>query len=331
VRVLSDQPPTLLFFTAVILTSWYAGLRAGLLASVLSMTALDFFFIPPLHSLEMEVLDLVDVATFAGATFLVSSLQTRWRRTHRKLVEAEQEMQWARNIQQQLIPTRAPPCDGLDIAGVCLPTSATGGDFFDYIPIAGDSLGIVVGDFSGHGLGPALGMALVHAYLRGLAVTQTRPDEILTRANELVCRDIEDGWFATVFLARLVPSTRSLTYAGAGHEAYLLDDFGQVETLKSTGIPLGILAEGRILSGRELTLQPGQILLLISDGILESMSPSDDRFGLTRTMDVVRRNRELPAREIADALCLAAQDHARPARPQDDMTVVVVKVGLPTG
>ena len=78
-----------------------------------------------------------------------------------------------------------PPYDGFDIAGVCLPASSTGGDFFDYIPIAGDSLGIVVGDISGHGLGSALGMALVHAYLRGLALTQTGPDEILTRANEM--------------------------------------------------------------------------------------------------------------------------------------------------
>ena len=325
VQPLREQPPTLLFFTAVILTSWYAGTRAGLLASVLSIVALDFFLVEPLYSLQIEVLDLVDFAAFAGATWLISTLQARWRRTHRSLVEVEQETQLARQIQQRLFPASPPSCQGFDIAGVCLPASATGGDFFDYIPVAGNSLGIVVGDVSGHGLGPALGMALVHAYLRALALTQTRPDEILTRANQIVCEETENGWFATVFLASLVAPSRSLTYAGAGHEAYLLDESGEVTVLPSTGMPLGISRDEEVASGVERILQPGQILLLVSDGILESASPDNEMFGLTRLVELVHKGRDQPAREIAETLCRAAQSHAQPAAQTDDMTVVVIK------
>ncbi|MCY2996159.1 MAG: SpoIIE family protein phosphatase [Planctomycetota bacterium] len=325
VQPLREQPPTLLFFTAVILTSWYAGTRAGLLASVLSIAALDFFFVAPLYSMQIEVLDLVDFAAFAGATWLISTLQARWRRTHRSLVEVEQEMQLARQIQQRMFPASPPSCQGFDIAGVCLPASATGGDFFDYIPVAGNSLGIVVGDVSGHGLGPALGMALVHAYLRALALTQTRPDEILTRANQIVCEETENGWFATVFLASLVAPSRSLTYAAAGHEAYLLDESGEVTVLPATGMPLGISRDEEIASGVERILQPGQILLLVSDGILESASPDTEMFGLMRLVELVHKGRGQPAREIAEALCRAAQTHAQPAAQTDDMTVVVIK------
>jgi hypothetical protein len=327
VKPLQEQPPTLLFFAAVILTSWYAGMRAGLLASLLSIITLDYFFVAPLYSLEFELLDLVDLFTFAGAAWLISTLQARWRSAHRALVAVEQEMELARRIQQRLFPTSSPALPGWDIAGVCHPANATGGDFFDYFPMAPSTLGIVVGDVSGHGLGPALVTALLHAYLRTLARTQSRPDEILTHANRLLCEDMHSGLFATVVFACLDPESRRWSYAGAGHEAYLLDVSGEMTRLPSSGLPLGISPAEDVAGGGERTLQPGQVVLLISDGILESASPDNEMFGLARAVDLVRRHRAHSAQEIAELLCRAAQSHAHPGPQTDDMTVVVIKVG----
>jgi hypothetical protein len=170
-----EQPPTILFFAAVILSSWYGGLIAGLVASILSMLALDYFFVEPFYALRIELLGLVDFVAFAGATWLISTLQARWRNTHRTLVTLEQELALARRIQQRLFPADDPSEPGLDVAGVCYPAGSTGGDLFDYVPMADGRLGFVVGDVCGHGFGPALVMALVHAYLRALALTPADP------------------------------------------------------------------------------------------------------------------------------------------------------------
>lgn len=326
IPALREQPPTLLFFAAVVLTSWYGDLRSGLFASLLAMLALEYFFVEPLYSLRLESLDLVDFCAFAGVTWLVSTLQTRWRRVQAKLIEVDQELQLARQIQQRLFPAAAPATPGCEIAGICRPASATGGDFFDYLPMPREALGVVVGDVSGHGLGPALVMALLHAYLRTLARTHNTPDEILTQANRLACDDMEAGQFATVLLVCLEPQSRRLTYAGAGHEGYLVDAHGEVTRLASTGLPLGIVADEEIACGPVWTLEPGQIVLLISDGILEAPSAHQELFGLERTIRVVQQQRERPAREIAEALCDAALAYSRPAPPTDDMTVVVIKV-----
>jgi phosphoserine phosphatase RsbU/P len=187
-------------------------------------------------------------------------------------------------------------------------------------------LGVVIGDVCGHGLGPALGMALVHAYLRALAQTLDTPGEILCQANRNVCQEMESGWFATVSLCQLDPQTRSLMYAGAGHESYLFDTSGEVTALRASGLPLGIDADKAITGSPAIELQAGQLVLLLSDGITESESTDGNPFGLAGATDVVRAHRHESAREIVTALCQAAQHHARPASQTDDITAVVIKV-----
>ncbi|MBI3862529.1 MAG: SpoIIE family protein phosphatase, partial [Planctomycetia bacterium] len=240
VKPLHQQPPTLLFFTAVVLTGWYAGIAAGIVASLLSIAALDYYFVRILSTGQMELLDLIDFAAFAGVGCLASIAQDRWRQAHRSLVEVEDEISVARRIQSRLFPSSAPSAPGFEIAGTCIPASATGGDFYDYIRMPGGALGISIGDVSSHGLGPALVMALIRAYLRALALTQADPGIVLTEANQILCDDLEDGRFATVLLCALDPQRHSLSYASAGHEGCVIDDSGVVATLTSTGLPLGI-------------------------------------------------------------------------------------------
>ena len=121
----------------------------------------------------------------------------------------------ARQIQQGLYPKAAPTLAGCEIDGAAFPANATGGDYFDYFTLQDGSAGIVVGDASGHGVGPALLSAATRSYLRALALTHSDVGTILSRANNVLSGDISEGHFVTVFLARLDPCSRVLTYASA--------------------------------------------------------------------------------------------------------------------
>jgi sigma-B regulation protein RsbU (phosphoserine phosphatase) len=326
VEPLHQQPPTLLFFMAVVVTGWYAGIAAGIAASFISILALDWFFVKSISTGLTEWLDIIDFVAFAGVGCLASIVEDRWRTAHRSLIEVEDEIAVARQIQLRLFPSDAPAAPGFDIAGSCVPASATGGDFYDYIPMPGGRLGISVGDVSSHGLGPALVMALIRAYLRALALTQSDPGTVLSEANQILCDDLEDGRFATVILCALDPETRNLDYCGAGHEGYVLDETGVVATLNSTGLPLGIDSSRPSRCGATVNLRPGQIVLLMSDGIVETASVAREQLGLNRAAEVVARNRTKPAAEIVAAILEAARSFRTPLPQADDMTAVVVKI-----
>ncbi len=332
IQPLRDQPPTILFFAAVVLTSWYAGEQAGLVATVLSIAALDFLFVSPIYSFHLQLLNnSVNLLTFAGATWLVSILQNRWRRTHRTLVTVEYDLQIARRIQQRFFPSRAPELPGIELGGACFPAAATGGDFYDYMPVSNGCVGIAIGDVTGHGVGPALVMALIRAYLRALSLTHTDPGEILTEANRLVYDDTSEECFATAFLGHVDPRTNTLRYAAAGHQAYLLENSGDVTTLPSTGLPLAVEVDSRIVCGAVTKFRPGQILLLLSDGIAETISPDGNVFGRTRAIEIVHAHRTQPAQKIVEALYRAASEFKGNADQEDDMTIVIVKAALADG
>src|SRR5882672_9710414 len=143
----------------------------------------------------------------------------------RELRENQEQFRVARDIQQRLFPKSAPACPGFDIAGASFPAEATGGDYFDYLPMLHDRLGVVVGDVTGHGIGPALLMAETRAYLRILARNREDVGEILTRANGILAEDVGSERFITLFLGRIDPKNRGFVYASAGHPAgYVLNE-----------------------------------------------------------------------------------------------------------
>jgi sigma-B regulation protein RsbU (phosphoserine phosphatase) len=127
------------------------------------------------------------------------------------------EFSLARTIQQGLLPKAPPVLPGLEIAGASNPAQETGGDYFDFIPMADGHWGIVIGDVSGHGIGAALLVADTRAYLRAFALANTNPGQILDSVNERLVEDVTADCFVTLFLGRLHPLTRSLVYSNAGH------------------------------------------------------------------------------------------------------------------
>lgn len=244
----------------------------------------------------------------------------------RALRASEAKLRVAREVQQRLFPTDSPRAPGFDIAGASLPADATGGDYYDFIPMLGDRLGIVIGDVSGHGVGPAFLMAETRACLRSLALLQDDPAAILEGANRILSQDTDDFHFVTLLLARLDAAASNLIYASAGHACYLLDPDGRVQVMDSISMPLGVDPAATFPCSSCIPLSPGQLVLLLTDGIFEAASPAGELFGMQRVFDVIRRGRSGSAKEIVDQLQAAACDFCCGRPQQDDITAVVVKV-----
>lgn len=253
---------------------------------------------------------------------------TARKKTERELRENQEQLQVAREIQQRLFPKNAPGVEGFDIAGVSYPAEETGGDYFDYLPMMNGNVGVIVGDVTGHGIGPALLMAETRAYLRSLAANREDIGEILTTANRILAEDIGEERYVTLFLGRIEPKTRTFAYASAGHPTgYILSGSGEIKTLlKRTAVPLGINPTAKYNGAVQVPLQSGDVVLLLTDGIEETMAPDESFFGIERTLNVVRQCRDKSAKEILDDLYRAVRDFSQHTPQLDDVTAIVIKV-----
>ncbi|MBN2475499.1 MAG: SpoIIE family protein phosphatase [Pirellulales bacterium] len=262
---------------------------------------------------------------------LVRSIRYAIERGRRHYAEealrnTSEEFRAAQEIQQRLFPAGSPSVNGFDIAGALYPAKATAGDYFDYIPMNDGCIGIVVGDVSGHGVGPAILMSETRACLRTLAQSFSDVGDILTRANRVLAADMGDFHFITLAMARLDPGTRMLVYASCGQRGYLLDSDHGVKTLDSTSLPLGVERDSVVPASPPLTLQSGQLVTFFTDGVFEAESPGKVRFGAERALQVIDSERDKPARAIIDALYQEISGFSRHLPQRDDITMVVVKV-----
>lgn len=250
------------------------------------------------------------------------------KRAEREIRESQEQFRVAREIQQRLFPKAPPAIPGFDIAGATFPAEATGGDYFDYLPMLNDRWGIIVADVTGHGVGPALLMAETRAYLRVLTGRREDVGEILTRANSVLAEDVGSERYVTLFLARLDPCERALVYASAGHPpAYIFDASGNVKhTLKRTGIPLGPQPDTKYIPSPDIKLESGDLLLALTDGIEEAAAADDSMFGMQRIFDVVRAHQSRPAQQIVHALYTASREFSKGVPQTDDVTAIVIKV-----
>lgn len=243
------------------------------------------------------------------------------------LLLKETELRIARKIQQGLVSKAPPALAGFDIAGASYSAVETGGDYFDFFPLLDSCQGIVVADASGHGLGPALLITETRAYVRAFALTSEDIGRIVALVNRRLAEDVGDN-FVTLFFARLDPRTRSFVYTSAGHPGgCILDSSGTAKAfLKSTAPPLGIVPDGDFPIAPGITLQPGDVVLLLTDGVVEARAPDGIPFGLQRAIDVVRVYQSDAAAQIVDNLYHAVRAFSHNDSQVDDITAVVIKV-----
>jgi phosphoserine phosphatase RsbU/P len=252
----------------------------------------------------------------------------RSRRYHAEeaLRDTSEEFRAAGEIQQRLFPLHPPKLDGFELAGALYPAKATAGDYFDYIPMLDGCLGVVLGDVSSHGMGPALLMSETRACLRTLAQVHSDVGEILTRTNRVLAADTSDFHFVTLAMVRLDPQSRSMIYASAGQRGYLLHTGCNVEVLDSTSLPLGVRDDTVVPASSPISLASGDLVTFFTDGVVEAESPGRVRFGFTRALETIRSEREKPAAEIINSLHREILGFSRNMPQADDVTMVVVKV-----
>ncbi|MEN8006451.1 MAG: GAF domain-containing SpoIIE family protein phosphatase, partial [Candidatus Krumholzibacteriota bacterium] len=244
------------------------------------------------------------------------------------LRENESQLLAAQSIQEHILPEAPPAIPGFQIAGAYKPAEFAAGDHYDHFLLPDGTLGFGIGDVSGHGFSSALLMASTHAYIHSLSGMGLDISQVFRQANTNLNKETDVGQFITAIMGRIDPRTRELTYVSAGHPTgYVIDVSGEIKAqLTSTGIPLAVLPEGDYPLGDPVQLEPGDIVVMLTDGVLEAMSPAEEFFGEERTLAVVRRNVDRTADEVVDAIIRAVDEFSDSARQDDDITAVVIKV-----
>jgi Stage II sporulation protein E (SpoIIE) len=241
------------------------------------------------------------------------------------------ELNVARLAQQRMLPDEPPKIDGLDIAAVCQPSNEVGGDLYDFIPLPDGKLAIVVADVSGKGVPASLYMTLTKGLLDSVLADATDPGEALREVNRHLYQVCRRRVFVTLFLGIIDPAGKTLVYARAGHNPAVYRRASEHTTLvlKSPGIGLG-LNSGKIfntsLKVATLQLESDDTLLFYSDGITEAMNGKKEEYGVERLMTIVNR---FDGMRAEDACKLVMADVGRflgSVQPQDDQTMVVVRV-----
>ena len=252
---------------------------------------------------------------------------------HTRLAEVEQaerihakQLEQAAEIQRGLLPVQAPSVPGVDLAGYNAACHTVGGDYYDFLPYPDGRVGVLVGDVAGKGMPAALLMSSLQARVQVLFDDPTNLAALVTRLNRIITSNCPSNRFITFFIGILDPKTGELTYVNAGHNPPIVAHAnGSVETLEGTGLILGILPIATYQQG-VCRLDPGDALLLFSDGVTEPVSPhADEEFGEDRLAEVFAGLRDGDAQSIIAAINQKVNEFTEGAPPADDITLVVAK------
>lgn len=272
----------------------------------------------------------LDGNTFALVSFdEVSQALERERRATAAKAESDrrtiQELEIAKQVQARLFPQTLPVLATLDYAGLCIQASQVGGDYYDFLDLGRERLGLVVADISGKGISAALLMANLQANLRSQCATASdQPERFLQSVNRLFQANSSDGAYASLFFAEYDEKVRRLRYANCGHLcALVLRGNGSVESLESTGTVVGLFPDWNCVFA-ERSLCSGDTLLLYTDGITESFNHAGEEFGEKRLVDSLRRNCEQPPQVLISSIVADANNFSA-GKQFDDITLIVAR------
>jgi sigma-B regulation protein RsbU (phosphoserine phosphatase) len=238
------------------------------------------------------------------------------------------ELEIAREVQERLFPQRHPAVAGIDYCGKCRTALGVGGDYYDFLALPAGRLGVALGDVSGKGISAALLMASLEASLRAEAARAGGDvGQMIGRVNQLIYDASAEDRYATLFYAEYDPAQHLLTYVNAGHNAPILlrEGCACAERLDEGGGPVvGLIPECPYRQAA-ISLNPGDMLVIYSDGISEAMSPELEEWGEERLISAARESTGSCSAEVVAQIMEAAAAHAAGAPQSDDMTLVVVR------
>ena len=252
-------------------------------------------------------------------------LEARVESEGRALRLHEQDFELAREIQQGLMPKELPQIPGCQLAATCQPARSVGGDYYDAIRIGDGSVALAIGDVSGKGMAAALLMSNLQAIVRAFAPAGVTPQELCTKANQLIAGNVAAGKYITFFYAVADFGNMRLDYCCAGHNPPILErQDGRVEMLGEGGPVLGVFSAARYVCG-SVQLRPGDCLVLSTDGITEAMNAEDEEFGDERLLKLLGEGGERDAEECRTRVMTAVTQFAN-GNFHDDATVMVMTV-----
>jgi sigma-B regulation protein RsbU (phosphoserine phosphatase) len=269
--------------------------------------------------------DHLKVLTTLGSVAAIRVENARLIEEHLERERMERELSLAREIQQRFQPDSAPHVPGYELQGISFPSYQIGGDYYDFIARPEGRYIVALGDVSGKGTSAALLMSSLHAAIHGQVASHQTLVETITAVNRYLEANTPANRFVTLFYAELDPPAGTLSFVNAGHNPPLIIHAGgTVEELDASGPPLGIMPFADYREGRTL-LQPGDVLVVYSDGVTETINPQGEEFGAARLRDVVSLNIESSAAGIRDKIEAALTRFAQGTPAVDDITLVIVK------
>ena len=247
---------------------------------------------------------------------------------HEQMIETKRlqgQLEVARQVQLELLPPRDPELPGYDISAYNYPSEEVSGDYYDWVRIYDDEIGIVIADVSGKGVPAAILMAFLRASLRAATHIGYATNISMAKVNYLLWESIERNQFVTAFHGILDASNKTLSYSNAGHNPpLLLKANGETQIIEHGEIPLGMF-RGTRYHEYHLLIEPGDVLVLYTDGVTEALNPEGEEFGRDRLLQAVKENYEQPARELIASLEMAVLGWTANAGASDDVTFFIIK------
>jgi sigma-B regulation protein RsbU (phosphoserine phosphatase) len=271
----------------------------------------------PAHFTDKDLETLLLNANLLGRAAGVMSLAQQLDHAYRRL---DHEMEQVGRMQRHLLPAQLPRIEGLSLGASYVTSSRAGGDYYDVLPLGDDQWGLFLADVSGHGVAAAVMVAMLHTLLHSYPEVARPAAAVLSRLNNYLVDAAPNEMFATAFYGVYDARTRSLVYVLAGHPLPRLRRGSNVRELEKGGIPLGIVPD-LTWQEHELRLQPGDVLLLYTDGLVEGASPSGAMFGMERLDDALRLG-PLAAVPLVGHIERRFRDFAAGAPDRDDRTIL---------
>lgn len=239
----------------------------------------------------------------------------------------DREITVARDVQMGTLPKEMPKLAGYDFGGAYAPTDQTGGDLYDFVPVGENKLFLLMGDATGHGIGPALSATQVRAMLRVALRLGSSLDDAFMHINDQLCDDLPDDRFVTGFFGLLDGVAHRVDFhsGGQGPIMHFHAATGEYDWHPATTFPLGYMPQSDLGAPISIALEPGDIFGLISDGIYEYESESGTQFGQQGVADIVSNNLDSGAQELVDEIMRATRQHGGLTPQADDMTIVLAK------